>query len=48
MSKRYGIDGVPAIIVNGKYRTNGRLAGSNARMLRVVDTLIEQERGAAK
>ncbi len=46
MSERYGINGVPAIIVNGKYRTSGSLAGSNANMLRVVDQLIAQERKA--
>jgi thiol:disulfide interchange protein DsbA len=45
-SKRYGIKGVPALIINGKYRTNARLAGSNANMLKVVDYLVEQERKA--
>ena len=42
----YGISGVPALIVNGKYRTSARLAGSNQKMLEVVDFLIEKERAA--
>jgi thiol:disulfide interchange protein DsbA len=43
----YGISGVPALIVNGKYRTTATLAGGNRQMLEVVDYLIEQERKAA-
>lgn len=44
MTQRYGIKGVPAIIVNGKYRTSGQLAGTNRQMIEVVNRLIEQER----
>ncbi|MCX7102163.1 MAG: thiol:disulfide interchange protein DsbA/DsbL [Methylobacter sp.] len=40
---RYGITGVPAIIINGKYKTNGPLAGSHEKMLEVIDQLIKQE-----
>jgi thiol:disulfide interchange protein DsbA len=40
---RYGITGVPALIVNGKYKTNGTLAGSHEKMLEAVDKLIKQE-----
>ena len=43
MTKRYGIDGVPTLIVNGKYRTSGSLAGGRDKMLKVVDHLIKQE-----
>ncbi|WP_455207071.1 thiol:disulfide interchange protein DsbA/DsbL [Kaarinaea lacus] len=43
MSQRYGIRGVPALIVNGKYRTGSQLAGGNANIFRVVDYLVEQE-----
>ncbi|WP_455365165.1 thiol:disulfide interchange protein DsbA/DsbL, partial [Kaarinaea lacus] len=43
MSERYGIRGVPALIVNGKYRTGARLAGGNANIFRVVDYLVAQE-----
>ncbi|MDD2724500.1 MAG: thiol:disulfide interchange protein DsbA/DsbL [Methylovulum sp.] len=40
---RYGITGVPAVIVNGKYLTNGPLAGSHEKMIEVMDKLIKQE-----
>ena len=40
---RYGITGVPAIIINGKYKTNGPLAGSHEKMLEVINQLIQQE-----
>lgn len=41
--KKYGHGGVPAIIVNGKYRTSGSMAGSNARMIQVIDYLVKKE-----
>lgn len=40
---RYGISGVPAMIINGKYKTNGPLAGSHEKMLEVINQLIQQE-----
>ncbi|MFI3184413.1 MAG: thiol:disulfide interchange protein DsbA/DsbL [Methylococcaceae bacterium] len=40
---RYGISGVPALVINGKYKTNGPLAGSHEKMLDVVNQLIQQE-----
>ena len=43
MSQRYGIPGVPALVVDGKYRTGARLAGGNANIFRVVDYLVEKE-----
>ena len=43
MSQRYGIKGVPSLIVNGKYRTGAKLAGGNANIFRVVDYLVELE-----
>lgn len=43
-SRAYGITGVPTMIVNGKYRVDGRMAGSNQGMLDVVNFLVEQER----
>lgn len=42
--RAYKITGVPTLIVNGKYRVDGQLAGDNTRMLKVVDFLIEKER----
>lgn len=44
LTKAYGISGVPAIIVDGKYRTYTSLAGSHAALLTVVDRLIKQAR----
>jgi thiol:disulfide interchange protein DsbA len=41
----YGITGVPTMVVNGKYRTSASMAGGNTKMLKVVDFLVEKERG---
>ncbi len=46
--KTYRAHGVPAIIVNGKYRIEGEMAGSNANMLRIAEFLVEKERSALK
>ena len=43
IAARYGISGVPAIIVNGKYLTNGPLAGTHEKMIDVMDSLIKKE-----
>ncbi|MGZ4954712.1 MAG: thiol:disulfide interchange protein DsbA/DsbL [Methylobacter sp.] len=45
-ASRYGVTGVPAIIVNGKYKTNGPLAGSQEKMIEVINKLIQQESAA--
>ncbi|MCL7423361.1 MAG: thiol:disulfide interchange protein DsbA/DsbL [Methylobacter sp.] len=44
IAARYGVTGVPAIIINGKYKTNGPLAGSHEKMIEIMNQLIEQER----
>ena len=41
--KRYGHNGVPAVIVNGKYLVSGSLAGSNERMIQIMNFLVAQE-----
>tara|TARA_B100000446_G_C10431183_1_gene298271 strand:- start:22 stop:693 length:672 start_codon:yes stop_codon:yes gene_type:complete len=41
------ISGVPALIVNGKYKVGVRDAGSLGNMLKVTDFLLEKERKAA-
>ncbi len=46
MLQRYGISGVPALVINGKYRTSASEAGSAEGMLKAADRLIEQERAA--
>lgn len=38
-----GITGVPAMIVDGKYRTDAGMAGGFKRMLKVVDYLVAKE-----
>jgi protein dithiol oxidoreductase (disulfide-forming) len=48
LSRRSGIDGVPSIIINGKYMTTGSLAGGNMGMLRVTDYLIKKESTSSK
>ena len=41
--KRYGHRGVPAVIVNGKYLVSASLAGSNERMIAIMNFLVSQE-----
>ena len=44
--RAYRASGVPSVIVNGRYRIEGSMAGSNARMLEIVDYLIKKERAS--
>jgi thiol:disulfide interchange protein DsbA len=44
MTERYGITGVPAVIVNGKYRLSSEMTDGYENMLRVIDYLIEKEK----
>ena len=48
LSRRYHIDGVPTIIVDGKYRTSATDAGGQEAMFKVVDYLIARETAARK
>ena len=43
LAPRYGITGVPALIVNGKYRVTGQTAKSQENMFTVTNQLIQQE-----
>ena len=43
MSQTSGITGVPAMVVNGKFRTSSPEAGGMEEMLDVVDFLIQKE-----
>jgi thiol:disulfide interchange protein DsbA len=43
IEKRYGHSGVPAIIVNGKYLASGSMAGSNDRLIKIIDYLVAIE-----
>lgn len=40
----FHIEGVPTVIINGKYATSGSMAGTYERVLEVVNYLIEKER----
>lgn len=48
MIRTWGISGVPAIIVNGKYLINASSAGGEEKIFDVVNYLIEKERKALK
>ena len=41
--RAYRVTGVPSLVVNGKYLIDGRMAGSNTKMLEVVDYLVNLE-----
>ena len=43
LSKRYQLQGVPTVIVNGKYRTDGPMAGGRKGIIKVLDFLIKKE-----
>ena len=43
MQRRYGIRGTPSVVVNGKYRVSGRLAGGLDNVIQVVMALVDRE-----
>jgi thiol:disulfide interchange protein DsbA len=45
--RAYRLSGTPTLIVDGTYRVDGRMAGGNAEMLKVVDQLVAQRLDAA-
>ncbi len=45
LSREYGISGVPALVVNGKYLTDGPMAGGRRGMINVLNYLIKKESG---
>ena len=44
LTAAYKIDGVPTMIVQGKYRTSASLAGGHKEVIQVVNDLITKER----
>ncbi|MBQ0725639.1 MAG: thiol:disulfide interchange protein DsbA/DsbL [Cycloclasticus sp.] len=46
MVKRYGITGVPAVVVEGKYLITGAMAKSYGNMIKIIDFLLAKERKA--
>lgn len=47
-AEAYGVDGVPAFGVGGRWYTSPSMAGGNAQGLRVLDALIDLERRAGR
>ena len=43
LARRYSISSVPAIVVNGKYRTGAQEVGSNEKWMELIDELIVRE-----
>jgi protein dithiol oxidoreductase (disulfide-forming) len=43
LTRRYGIDGTPAVVVNGKYRTGPAMTGSFEGLVDVMDFLVSEE-----
>lgn len=46
LARDYRATGVPCLIVNGKYRIEGKMAGTFENMLKIAEYLVEQERQA--
>jgi len=46
--RKWGITGVPAVVVNGKYMVNAGSAGGMEKVFEVVNYLIEKERKTLK
>ncbi|MEM7195485.1 MAG: thiol:disulfide interchange protein DsbA/DsbL [Pseudomonadota bacterium] len=42
MSRKYGISGVPAVIVDGRYRTSVSLAGSHEQLIKLINFLVKK------
>jgi thiol:disulfide interchange protein DsbA len=43
LARRYSISSVPAVVVNGKYRTGGQEAGGYPPLMELIDELIARE-----
>ena len=43
LARRYSISSVPAIVVNGKYRTGAGEAGGYPPLMELIDELIARE-----
>lgn len=43
LTHQYKINGVPSIIVNGKYRSSGSLTGTYKNLIKVTNTLVAEE-----
>jgi protein dithiol oxidoreductase (disulfide-forming) len=43
LARRYAITGVPAVVVNGKYRTGAAEAGGYPKLVELINELVERE-----
>ena len=43
LTRRYGVSSVPAIVVNGKYRSGGQQAGGYDELIELIDELVVRE-----
>ncbi|MBT8132657.1 MAG: DsbA family protein [Gammaproteobacteria bacterium] len=43
LGRRYGIDSVPSLVINGKYVTSGSMTGSTTKLREVVNYLVAKE-----
>ncbi len=43
MQQRYGVRGTPTVIIHGKYRTSGSIAGSYENVIKVIESLVDKE-----
>ncbi|HFD88235.1 MAG TPA: hypothetical protein ENJ35_11250 [Gammaproteobacteria bacterium] len=48
LTEKYGLTGVPALIVDGRYRVLNKAISSYGEMFQIVDFLIEKERSRLK
>lgn len=46
LTRRYGIDGTPTVVVNGKYRTGPAMTGTFEALIDVVEYLVDREAAA--
>ena len=46
IAARYGVDGTPSLVVNGKYRVSAELAKNFENMIAITNALIKQESAA--
>jgi len=48
LGRNYALNGVPAIVVQGKYVSTVALAGSESALMKTIDTLVAKERALAR
>jgi len=48
MTRQYQLTGVPALVINGKYLTSGRMGGTPQDTITTLELLIEKAREERK